>query len=181
MNADKILFPGVGNAKYAMQELAKSGFDSFLHDCVAAQTPVLGICLGSQIIFDYSEEGDVACLGIIKGKIRHFSNLLQKENHSVLKIPHMGWNGIEFAKSSVLFTGIPENSDFYFVHSYVIQPENPDIVCAYSDYGMSFPAAIQQNNVFACQFHPEKSGFLGLKILENFAGMSSRQITEASC
>lgn len=166
-NCSKVIFPGVGEAKYAMDQLKKTGFDSFLRDFTQSNRPLLGICLGSQIIFDYSQEGDVKCLGLIKGSIKHFNNVLPENSN--LKIPHMGWNGIHYTKNqSSLLQNIPENSDFYFVHSYLIQPEDPNIVCAYCHYGTKVPAGIKYNNINAFQFHPEKSGKVGLQILKNF-------------
>lgn len=180
IKADKIVFPGVGNAQYAMNQLSKNGFDSFLRDTVAAGIPILGICLGAQIIFDYSEENDVKCLGLLKGKIQHFSNLLpqtksttKNKNHAqLLKIPHMGWNDLHYTADSPLFEGIPKHSDFYFVHSYVIQPQNIQIVKNWTDYGIPVPATVQEGSIFACQFHPEKSGVHGLQILKNFANLN---------
>lgn len=184
LKVDKILFPGVGNARYAMDQLAKSGFDSFLRDSAAASIPILGICLGSQIIFDYSQEGDVECLGLLKGTIRHFASLLPQNataNENQLKIPHMGWNDLRYTKPCPLFDDVPEHSDFYFVHSYVIQPESPHIVAAWTDYGIAVPATVQQGSVFACQFHPEKSGAVGLRILKNFANIPMNKTQEAVC
>ena len=169
-SCSKIIFPGVGEASYAMEQLKKTGFDSFLKDWASAQKPLLGICLGSQIIFDYSEEGDTQCLGILKGRIRHFSSVW-KENNSLshLKVPHMGWNDLSYKNgSSRLLEGIPEHSDFYFVHSYLIQPEDSSIIKATAEYACSVPACVEQGSVTAFQFHPEKSGENGLKILRNF-------------
>ncbi|MDR2897935.1 MAG: imidazole glycerol phosphate synthase subunit HisH [Spirochaetaceae bacterium] len=195
---ERLIFPGVGDAAYAMKQLSASGFDSFLKEYAASGRYILGVCLGSQIIFSRSEEGADAkvsvdasasgeasyteCLGLIPGVIRHFDALLPSEaKEQRLKIPHMGWNNIRYpgsktetaAGSSIdpLFRDIPENSDFYFVHSYVIQPENPDVVTAYADYGIPVPAAVRKGSVFAVQFHPEKSGAYGLKLLKNFAEM----------
>ena len=165
---DKIIFPGVGDAKFAMEQLNKTGFDLFLKNFVAQNKPLLGICLGSQIIFEHSEEGDVKCLGLIKGNIRHIKNVLPK-NHEV-KIPHMGWNNIYFTKiTSNIFKDIRESSDFYFVHSYLIVPQDMNVVCTYTKYGgINIPAGIKSGNINALQFHPEKSGDLGLKVLQNF-------------
>lgn len=180
--ACRIMFPGVGNAAYAMENIRKTGFDSFIKDKAAEGVPLLGICLGSQILFNYSEEDDTACLGLLAGTIKHFTNIHSFNNAAQrpvpdrvdLKIPHMGWNAISYTeKNCPLFKGIPEGSDMYFVHSYVIQPEDSSIVCAYSDYGMQVPSAIHANNLYACQFHPEKSGLLGLRILRNFAGLKA--------
>ena len=181
-DADRIIFPGVGEASYAMEQLKKSGYDIFLKEKVLENLPVIGVCLGSQIVFDWSEEGDTKCLGLIKGKIRHFSSVWkerhpdeteQKEyamlrNH--LKVPHIGWNDVSFSNGKCdLLDGIKDHSDFYFVHSYVIQPDNPEIIKGYADYGMMVPAVVQEKNITVFQFHPEKSGENGLRILRNFA------------
>jgi len=179
-NCDRLIFPGVGEAAYAMEQLKKTGFDSFLKDWTAANKRLLGICLGSQIIFEHSEEGDVECLGILKGSIRHFKNVwkdLEDFSQSTaspmqavsLKVPHMGWNNLAFANGGChLFEGVDENSDFYFVHSYLIQPSDETIVKAYADYGCRVPACVESGSVTAFQFHPEKSGEAGLRLLKNF-------------
>lgn len=181
-DCDKLIFPGVGEAKFAMEQLKKSGFDIFLKDQTAAGKKLMGICLGSQIIFDYSEEGETECLGLVKGSVRHFSSLFneQTDRHAdckdgfvksekTLKIPHIGWNNIEFMNGSTpLLEGINENSDFYFVHSYVICPEDAAIVKAAATYGIPVPAVIEYKNISAFQFHPEKSGENGLRLLKNF-------------
>lgn len=188
--SDKIIFPGVGEANFAMKELKASGGDSFLKDFAVSGKPLLGICLGSQIIFDYSEEGDTQCLGILKGKIRHFENLFKENNVSyigsdskrhgdsgaVLKIPHMGWSSLTFNKDGsggssdfYLVKNVRDGSDFYFVHSYVIQPESEDVVVMWADYGVPVPAVIHCGNVMAAQFHPEKSAECGLSVLRAFA------------
>lgn len=170
-NCDKIIFPGVGDAAYAMKQLKETGFDNFLKEWASQNKPLLGICLGSQIIFDWSQEGDTNCLGLIKGKINHFYKIdssLEKE----IKVPHMGWNNLERKNGDCpILKDVPENADFYFVHSYVICPENQDVVKATADYGIKVPAVIQSGNIFACQFHPEKSGVPGLKILSNFCNL----------
>lgn len=167
-HAGRIMFPGVGNAAFAMTQIKKTGFDVFIRDKAAAGVPLLGICLGSQILFEYSEEDDTACLGLLAGTIKHFTHIPSFKND--LKIPHMGWNDISYTKQNCpLFEGIPKGTDMYFVHSYVIQPQDVSVVCAYSNYGMEVPAAIHAKNIYACQFHPEKSGFGGLRILRNFA------------
>lgn len=166
----KLIFPGVGEAKYAMEQLKLSGFDSFLRDSVQAGKSLIGICLGSQIIFEHSEEGDVDCLGLLPGTIRHFSSIWKDEGiEPNLKVPHMGWNNLSYINgSSPLFDGVDAKSDFYFVHSYVIQPSDSSIIKAYADYGCCVPACVSKGNITAFQFHPEKSGKAGLKILENF-------------
>ena len=175
-NVDKLIFPGVGEAKYAMEQLKKTGFDVFLKDFAESKKLILGICLGSQIIFDYSEEGDVNCLGLIKGKIKHFDSVLDKnclnENGLKYKIPHMGWNNLDYLKpEDKIFTEIDKNASFYFVHSYLIQPENPEVILATADYGVKVPSAIKSDNIYAFQFHPEKSGEWGLKLLQNFINL----------
>ncbi|MBQ7159701.1 MAG: imidazole glycerol phosphate synthase subunit HisH [Treponema sp.] len=169
-NADKLIFPGVGEAAYAMEQLKKTGFDVFLKDWAKAGKPLVGICLGSQIIFEHSEEGDVDCLGLLPGTIRHFSSIWKDEHTSPdLKVPHMGWNDLTYTNGgNPLFDGVPEHSDFYFVHSYVIQPTDSSIIKATADYGCKVPACVSLGSVTAFQFHPEKSGKVGLKILENY-------------
>lgn len=167
---DRLIFPGVGEAAFAMAELKKKGLDSFLRDWAAAGKPLLGVCLGSQIIFDHSEEGDTPCLGILPGIIRRFPRDFPEKD---LKIPHMGWNDLAFHNGgSTLFNGIPEGSDVYFVHSYYIDPADPSLVTATVDYGFPVPCAVKRGSVEAFQFHPEKSGTIGLGMLANFTGGS---------
>ena len=172
-DADKIVFPGVGDAAYAMEQLKATGFDKFLKDFHASGKPMIGICLGSQIVFDFSEEGNVECLGLIPGKIKHFSDLIKDcESKDPIKIPHMGWNDIEVCNGgSKLLDGVVDHSDFYFVHSYVIQPEDESVIKGYANYGIKVPSIIEKDNLTVFQFHPEKSGKAGLKILENFLNM----------
>lgn len=176
-NASRIIFPGVGEAAYAMAQLKKSGFDTFLKDWAKSGKPLMGICLGSQIIFDYSEEGDVPCLGLIPGRIRHLKTVFSEKNvcgcsetlENSLKIPHIGWNSLAFQNgSSYLLKNIKENSDFYFVHSYIICPDDEKVIKATVDYGVKIPACVESGSVTAFQFHPEKSGECGLQILRTF-------------
>ena len=167
-NCNKLIFPGVGDAAYAMVQLKETGFDKFLKEWTAAGKPVLGICLGSQIIFDLSEEGNTPCLGLVKGTIKHFYNIDSSLKNKEMKVPHMGWNNLTRYGDCPILQDVPENADFYFVHSYVICPEDKTVVKATAEYGIQVPAVIQQGNLFACQFHPEKSGKPGLKISENF-------------
>ncbi|MBQ9494304.1 MAG: imidazole glycerol phosphate synthase subunit HisH [Treponema sp.] len=167
VNCNRLIFPGDGDAAYAMLQLKRTGIDSFLADWVASQKQLLGICVGSQVIFEYSEEGDVQCLGFAKGAIRHFSSLWNEK--AARKVPHMGWNDLTYANgSSPLFDGVTEHTNVYFVHSYVIQPEDEMIVKAYADYGVHVPACVSFGSVTAFQFHPEKSGSAGLRMLQNF-------------
>ena len=180
-DVDRLIFPGVGEAAYAMQQLKAVGFDAFLKDWVASDKPLMGICLGSQIIFDWSDEGGVQCLGLVPGTIRHFSALWQERNPSkeehenapllqtTLKVPHMGWNDVTLCNGSTpLVEGIPSGTNFYFVHSYVIQPDDPAVIKGYAHYGALVPAIIEYKSITAFQFHPEKSGEEGLRILRNF-------------
>ena len=168
-NCDRFMFPGDGDDAYAMSQLKASGFDIFVREQVKAGKLLFGICVGSQIIFEHSEEGNTECLGLLKGEIKHVYSInpeLKKQN---LKVPHMGWNNISFENGDCpLLEGINNNFDVYFVHSYVICPTDTTIVKASADYGIKIPAVIQSGNVFATQFHPEKSGEMGIKILENF-------------
>ncbi len=165
---DKVIFPGVGDATYAMNQLKVTGFDSFLRDFASSGKPLMGICLGSQIIFEHSEEGDVECLGLLKGSIVHFEKLLPHD--ASVKIPHTGWNNVSYVNGGCrYFADVPENSDFYFVHSYVISPEDSSVIKGVADYGIKVPSVVECKNVSACQFHPEKSGKPGLQLLKNFA------------
>ena len=168
-DCDRFMFPGDGDDAYAMSELKKSGFDDFVREMVKAGKPLLGICVGSQIIFEHSEEGDTECLGLVKGEIRHFYSIKPELKNQKMKVPHMGWNNISFENGDCpILKDIKNDSDVYFVHSYVICPGDPSVVKASADYGIKVPSVIQSGNIFACQFHPEKSGVTGLKILENF-------------
>jgi glutamine amidotransferase len=173
-NADRLIFPGVGNAHYAMREIKKTGFDVFLQEQAARGKPILGICLGSQIIFDYSEEGDTQCLGLVRGTVRRLDTLwasTDSTRRAALKIPHMGWNDIEpteQGKNCPLFSGCEFPAAFYFVHSYAIVPQDGNVIAGTADYGVPVPAALWSKNIFALQFHPEKSGKAGLLLLKNF-------------
>ena len=168
-DCDRFMFPGDGDDAYAMSELKKSGFDIFVRDQVALGKPLLGICVGSQIIFEHSEEGNTDCLGLVKGEIRHVYSIMPELKEQKLKVPHMGWNNISFENGGCpILAGIKNDSDVYFVHSYVICPADSSVVKASAEYGIKIPSVIQSGNVFACQFHPEKSGVTGLKIIENF-------------
>lgn len=186
--ADRIIFPGVGDAAYAMEQLRLTGFDTFLADWAASGKPLMGICIGAQIMFDYSEEQDTKCLGLIAGSIRHFSELWNERHpneeehkeHAMLrnnrKVPHMGWNDVTFCGAeSKLLAGIPDHSDFYFVHSYVIHPMDPAVIRGYADYGTMVPAVIEKDNLSAFQFHPEKSGEWGLRILKNYVAADNSE------
>lgn len=167
LKADKIIFPGVGSAKKAMEDLKALGLDQAIVEFVKTGKPVLGICLGTQIIFDWSAEGDTPCLGILPGKVMRFPDGLATRNER-LKIPHMGWNRVELLQTHSVLTGIPQDANFYFVHSYYPEPSEAKHILGLTDYGISFASAVGMENLVAVQFHPEKSGRPGLKLLENF-------------
>lgn len=169
--ADRLIFPGVGEAKFAMDELKKTGFDSFIRDHAQAGTPLLGICLGTQIIFDHSQESDTQCLGLIPGEVRLFPADFRDKG---LKVPHMGWNSVHTTNGGcALLDGIPDGTDFYFVHSYYIDPADPSLVIATADYGFPVPCGVKCGSIQAFQFHPEKSAGFGLRILANFTGRNT--------
>ncbi|MFO7957238.1 MAG: imidazole glycerol phosphate synthase subunit HisH [Candidatus Brocadiia bacterium] len=160
--APRLIFPGVGAAPAAMAELRKSGLDEALADYAATGRPMLGICLGAQIILEHSEEGDVPCLRLLKGDVRR---LKVPED---AKIPHMGWNAVSFVRPHPVWDGIEAGSQFYFVHSYAPAPDDAGAAIGMTDYYGDFVSALGRDNIVACQFHPERSGRIGLKLLDNF-------------
>lgn len=180
---DKLIFPGVGDAAYAMKQLEETGLGKFLQEWAKENKPLLGICLGSQIIFDYSEEGDTKCLGLIPGSIVHMEKLMANVPDSKnYKIPHMGYNNVTMVNGGCkLFNTLDNDTDFYFVHSYVIQPDDSSVIRGIADYGIKVPACIQKGNIFAFQFHPEKSGKHGLELLRNFCEATINDKGELSC
>ncbi len=164
--ADRVVLPGVGSFGDAMSRLRQYGLTSVIHEVIDRKTPFLGICLGLQLLFESSEECEgVEGLGIFKGKI------LRIPGGEGRKIPHMGWNSLEIRQKSRLFAGVRENAYVYFVHSYYLKAEDETQVAAFTDYGVRIHAAVEKGNVMACQFHPEKSGSVGLEILKNFVRM----------
>lgn len=166
LNADKVILPGVGSFGDAMNNLHKFGLVDTIKKAAQSSKPFLGICLGLQLLFDSSEETPgVAGLSVLPGKI------LKIPAKDGIKIPHMGWNSLDINPSSKLFKGIPDKSYVYFVHSYYLEAEDENIVAATTDYSVHIHAAVEKGNIFACQFHPEKSSDIGLKILENFAAI----------
>ncbi len=166
--ADRVIFPGVGAARAAMESLKRSGLDEAVGDVLKQGKPLLGICLGTQVILEKSHENDVACLGLIKGEVRHFPADMTDNDGNRLKIPHMGWNTISVQTDHPVFANCPADAEFYFVHSYFPAPADRKSVIATTDYGVFFASVIGHDNLVACQFHPEKSGRPGLQILENF-------------
>ncbi len=164
LQSDKIVLPGVGAIQNAKESLIKFGLWNLIPEIIESGKPFLGICLGMQMLFDESEEGEepVKGLGIIPGQIEKFP--YDKE----YKVPHMGWNNVSIKADHPCLQNIPDDSSFYFVHSYYARPKNPEHIALSCDYGVSFAAAVTKDNLFATQFHPEKSQSLGLKLLENF-------------
>lgn len=163
LNADKVILPGVGAFGDAMNNLKKYGLDEVIRQVVEKGTPFLGICLGLQLLFERSDESpDAVGLGILKGEI------LRIPDAEGLKIPHMGWNSLHLQNNGRLFKGLKENDYVYFVHSYYLKAEEEEIVKATTNYGVNIHASVEKDNVFACQFHPEKSSDVGLQILKNF-------------
>lgn len=167
LGADGVILPGVGAFGDAMEKLHSYGLVEVIRKCVAEQIPFLGICLGLQLLFESSEESPgVEGLHILDGKI------LRIPAQPGLKIPHIGWNNLCFPNKGRLFKGIPENSYVYFVHSYYLQASDPGIVTAAADYGAFIHASVEKDNIFACQFHPEKSSDAGMQILRNFISVT---------
>lgn len=167
--ADRVIFPGVGAAGSAMKSLKRLKLDKAIFDAVKSKKPVLGICLGTQIILTSSRENQTECLGIIDGTVCAFAEIFQSKKIKGLKIPHMGWNRISLKFDHPVFAGLKKNDEFYFVHGYYPSPADPDQVVATTDYGFEFPSVIGSENIIATQFHPEKSGKPGLAILKNFS------------
>ena len=164
LNSDHVILPGVGAFGDAMERLERYGMDETLKEVKKRGIPLLGICLGLQLFFDESEETPgVKGLGLLKGRI-----LRIPDQDGTLKIPHMGWNSLTYPNRGRLFEGIPEETYVYFVHSYYLHAEDPSVVTATTEYGTRIDASVEKENLFACQFHPEKSSSWGLKILENF-------------
>lgn len=168
LDSERIIFPGVGAAGKAMSDLKRLGLDEVLRSEFDAGKPILGICLGSQIILERSRENEAECLGLIKGNVELFSQPLFSEQKERLKIPHMGWNSLNLRKKHPVLEGIDKADEFYFVHAYYTIPAFDKHVFATTFYGIEFGSVIGCKNLIAVQFHPEKSGGAGLRLLENF-------------
>ena len=163
LKADKVILPGVGAFGDAMEKIRRYGLYEVIHEVVEQGTPFLGICLGLQLLFERSEESPGAeGLGILKGEI------LRIPDTPGLKVPHMGWNSLEFREDGRLFEGMQKEPYVYFVHSYYLKAADEGIVTAVTEYGTQIHASVESGNVFACQFHPEKSSDVGIRILKNF-------------
>ena len=164
--AEKLILPGVGAFRDAIHELRRTGLDTPVREHIASGRPFLGICLGLQLLFDVSyEDGQWEGLGVLPGKVVRF------QDQPDLKIPHMGWNTLDIVRPHRLFEGIANGSSVYFVHSYYVVPSDDSVIAARSEHGAPFVAAVARENLFATQFHPEKSQAVGLRILKNFAAL----------
>lgn len=171
--ASRVVFPGQGAMRDCMITLTNSGLrDALLR--AAHNKPLLGVCVGEQILFDYSDEGGVNCLQVLPGKIKRFAGPMYATDSTgntateLLKVPHMGWNRVIQQKSHPLWAHIPDQTHFYFVHSYYAQPDDVSLNAGLTQYGVSFTCAVARDNIFAVQFHPEKSAHYGLQLYRNF-------------
>jgi glutamine amidotransferase len=166
LSADRVVFPGVGAAGAAMEYLNQTGLAATIKTKIGTGDPFLGICFGMQLLFEFSEEdGGVPCLGVFPGQVKRFNPI-----HAKYKIPHMGWNSVTIKKSHPLLADIEDQSEFYFVHSYYPASSDEALIFGQTDYAeANFTSMVGRGNVFATQFHPEKSGRIGLKLLENFS------------
>ena len=164
MESTRIVLPGVGAFPDCMKNLERFGLVEPIRQWIKNGKPFLGICLGLQLLFTESEEfGNHPGMDILKGRVVRFPP------SKLLKIPHMGWNRLKVLKGSPILDGVKEEDAFYFVHSYYVVPEDPNVICTETDYGIPFTSSVQKQNIFACQFHPEKSQAVGLRVLKNFA------------
>lgn len=164
--ADRVVFPGQGAMRDCMRFLDESGLRDAVLDA-ARNKPLLGVCVGEQMLFERSEEGPSLGLGIFGGEVRRFAGPAF-DTPLRLKVPHMGWNQVRYTQSHPLWAGIPDQSYFYFVHSYYADPADPALTAAVTDYGLTFTCAVSKDNIFATQFHPEKSASTGLRLYQNF-------------
>ena len=168
--ADAVILPGVGSGPAAMDALRQRGLVEPLRNYVASGRPFLGVCLGLQLLLDRTEEGDASCLGIVPGRVRRLP--------PGLKVPHMGWNSVEFSQHHPILEGVPQGSHFYFVHSYYAEPQDSTGVVGTTEYGLPFCSVYARGNLVATQFHPEKSGPIGLRIYRNFVALTAEQAVE---
>ena len=167
-SAGRVVFPGQGAAPDCMAEIEAHGLRHVILGA-AAEKPFLGICMGLQVLFDHSEEGDTPCLGLMAGRVKRFPDAAMRDAAgNKLKVPHMGWNNVRQAMAHPLWSGIGDSARFYFVHSYFAQPADPDVTAGESSYPFPFTCAVARDNLFAVQFHPEKSAAAGLRLLQNF-------------
>ena len=173
--AERVVFPGVGAAGAAMASLRRLGMDQALKQAVEEGKPVLGICLGCQVVFEASEEDSAECLGLMPGRVVRFRAGTLGEDSRPIKIPHMGWNSVRWVRAHPLFAGLNPQAEFYFVHSFHPEPSEASLVIGTTCHGVEFASAVGRGSLVAVQFHPEKSGRPGLKILENFLAWDGRE------
>jgi glutamine amidotransferase len=166
-SAARVVFPGQGAAPDCMREIRARHLDRVIAGVVGEGKPFLGICMGLQVLFEHSEEGDTPCLGLFKGPVKRFASGLRDAQGNKLKVPHMGWNQVHHGEHP-LWDGIAQDARFYFVHSYYVKPSDAALAQGSSDYPSPFVCAVAKDNLFAVQFHPEKSAAAGLKLLQNF-------------
>lgn len=171
--ADGVVFPGQGACDASMRSIRERGLFDVIRQSIDSGKPFLGVCLGLQLLLESSEEGDEPCLAILQGSTKRLPP--EKTDQAGLKIPHMGWNSVALSVQHPVFDGIPDDSYFYFVHSYYADPENKGIVAGTTSYGIDFCSAVAWDNVAAVQFHPEKSGAVGLQLYRNFLSLVKRQ------
>jgi glutamine amidotransferase len=168
--AERLVLPGVGAFAACMKALKERGFDQLVRQKVSEGTPLLGVCVGMQMLFEESDEfGSTAGLGLLRGKVRRFSDDLE------LVVPHVGWNRIQQRQSHALFERVPNGSFFYFVHSYYCEPDDSSVAAGETDYGVRYASVVAKENIFGVQFHPEKSQDMGLQLLKNFATTAARR------
>ena len=167
--ADGVVFPGQGACDSSMRSIRERGLFDVIRRSIDSGKPFLGVCLGLQLLLESSEEGDEPCLAILKGRTKRLPP--ERTEHRGLKIPHMGWNSVSLSVQHPVFEGIPDDSHFYFVHSYYADPEDKDIVAGVTNYGIDFCSAVAWDNIAAVQFHPEKSGAVGLRMYSNFLSL----------
>ena len=174
LDADRVVFPGVGAIRDCMGELERRGLASVVREVCASGRPLLAICIGLQALMESSEEnGGVACLGVLPGRVRHFGAHLEDDEGNALKVPHMGWNRVR-QQAHPLWAGIEDDTRFYFVHSYFVEPAQRAQLAGGCEYGVEFAAALAHEALFAVQFHPEKSHTAGLALLANFCAWDGR-------
>jgi len=171
--AERVVFPGQGAMPDCVRELDDRGLRAAVLDA-AARKPFLGICIGQQLLFEHSEEGSIDGLGILPGRVRRFPSGMKDAAGAKLKVPHMGWNQVHQAMEHPLWAGIAKDARFYFVHSYFVDPADPALVAAWTEYPFRFASAVTRANIFAVQFHPEKSQQAGLALLYNFVNWDGR-------
>ena len=168
--ADRVVLPGVGAIRDCMGEITRLGLDRAVRETAASGRPLLGVCVGMQVLMDHSEENEgVDCLGLLPGRVLSFArHMPPPEGGGRLKVPHMGWNQVHQVMAHPLWENIPQDTRFYFVHSYYVEPAGPDLIAATTCYPLPFTSAVARDNVFAVQFHPEKSQHAGLQLYANF-------------